>query len=139
MCTLSIIPLADAGWRAVFNRDEQRTRAAARAPEQRQLGDRRGLFPIDPSSDGTWIGINDAGLFLALLNLNISQADSWQRSGVASPSVSRGTIIPDLLQAANLAEIRQRLKALPLARMPHFQLVLVAGRRVVFGPGTARP
>ena len=70
MCTLTILPLGGASTRLAFNRDEQRTRPAALPPQVRQFGGRTALMPVDPVSDGTWLAVNDAGLVLALHNVN---------------------------------------------------------------------
>jgi transport and Golgi organization protein 2 len=104
MCTVSLVPLAD-GVRMVCNRDEQRSRPAAHPPRVRLTGNRSALYPVDPASGGTWIGVNDAGLALALLNRN--------RAGDARVAGrSRGTLIPELLAVGTVAEIRRRLRRL---------------------------
>ena len=104
MCTVSLVPLAD-GARMVCNRDEQRGRPAAHPPRVRRAGNRAAVYPVDPVSGGTWIGVNDAGLALALLNR--------YRPGDTRVAVrSRGTLIPELLAVGTIAEIRRRLTRL---------------------------
>ena len=75
MCTVTALPaalLASASdsllLRVVCNRDEHLTRAPALPPTVWAAGARRALMPIDPSSGGTWIAANDAGLVFAVLN-----------------------------------------------------------------------
>jgi hypothetical protein len=90
MCTLTILPTAH-GFRLGFNRDESRTRPPALPPELRRFGPRQALLPIDPVSGGTWIGVNDAGLVLALMNV--------YSTGPITKTFprSRGVLIPALL------------------------------------------
>ena len=104
MCTVSLVPLAD-GVRLACNRDEQRSRPVAHPPRVWRAGNRAAVYPVDPVSGGTWIGVNDAGLALALLNRN--------RSGDARVAGrSRGTLIPELLAVGTVAETRRRLARL---------------------------
>lgn len=122
MCTLSIIPLG-AGYRAVVNRDESRTRAEALAPRWRALagpGARKAIWPTDPAGGGTWVGANDAGLMLALLNYNPVPADR-ARPG----SQSRGAVIPMLIGAETPAQVVQGLKRIALSDFAPFRLVAV--------------
>src|SRR5688572_26484109 len=93
MCTVSVIALpgVDGGFRLACNRDELLTRPAALPPEVRMFRERRGAMPIDPTSGGTWIAVNDAGLAVALLNVNRRGPQKF------SDRTSRGRIIPSLL------------------------------------------
>ncbi len=68
MCTLTVIPLASSGVQLAFNRDE--SRAAGLPPRARRFGHRTAVLPTDPASGGTWLAVNDAGLALAVLNVN---------------------------------------------------------------------
>jgi hypothetical protein len=78
MCTLTIFPLGNGHHRLAFNRDEARSRSAATPPRWGCYGDREALLPIDPAGRGTWIAVNDAGLAMALLNVN---RNPWRRAG----------------------------------------------------------
>ena len=97
MCTLTVVPTS-AGARLAFNRDEQRTRPPALAPVRQRFGAREAILPIDASSKGTWLAVNDAGLALAILNVN--PATSTARH----PRRSRGDVIPLLLDKCCPAE-----------------------------------
>ena len=119
MCTLTIIPRAESGWRLAFNRDESRARPAALPPRRRQFGGRMALLPTDPASGGTWLAVNDAGLVLALLNVNPPEPP--RRHSAAT----RGLIIPALLGCESLAEVRARLDRLFVIRYAPFHLVAV--------------
>ncbi len=121
MCTLSVfrgsdgLGTAPAGGvllRVLVNRDEQRSRPASRPPEVRRTGARLSVFPIDPASDGTWIGINDSGLVVALLNATLLlQIPGASRSPVRPGLQSRGLLVPmvlgeDTIEGAVAAALR---------------------------------
>lgn len=117
MCTLSFAP-ADGGFLLAMNRDEQRTRPRAAAPSIHTLGEQKALFPSEPSG-GTWIGINESGLCLALIN--------WysrpQLPGAGA--FSRGNIIPELLSRGTWEKAEHALLALPLPRLQPFRLFMM--------------
>lgn len=98
MCTVSIIRLPGDVIRLACNRDEQRSRQPALPPRVVWCGRRRAIMPIDPTGGGTWIAANDAGLVMALLNVN----SPLVRAGPAP--VSRGRIIPSLMGHASVSE-----------------------------------
>lgn len=119
MCTVSVIEVSDGGgagggYRLVSNRDEQRSRPAAEFPFR---WGRQGIGPFDPVGGGTWVAARP-GLTLCLLNYNL----------VAKPkapprAISRGRIIPLLIDCPTLSEVRIGLEALHLARYSPFRLV----------------
>lgn len=128
MCTVTVIPLgpADAPWstrRMACNRDESRRRAPALPPVRRTFADREALFPVDPASDGTWAAVNDAGLMLTLLNYNPQNVDNTYAADAARRS--RGTIIPAVLAANNVAGVRATVSELVAADFAMFRLVAV--------------
>jgi hypothetical protein len=126
MCTVSVIELprwSGGGFRLACNRDELLTRPVARPPEIRLLGDRRAVTPIDPTSDGTWVGVNDAGVALALLNVN-------RRDGLTfGERSSRGRIIPSLLHGDNADHVFNAAAQIDPQRYPPFRLVIIVGLR----------
>ena len=67
MCTVSWL-VNTGGYQIFFNRDEQRNRGQALAPQGFQEQDTNVLMPIDPDGGGSWISVNDHGLSLCLLN-----------------------------------------------------------------------
>src|SRR3954464_5165969 len=97
MCTVSIVPVPD-GCRLVCNRDERRTRAAAHPPRAFPTDVSWATYPQDPVSGGTWIGVNDDGLIVALLNRTAARIESCR-----SPQ-SRGSIVPMLLACPSIAQ-----------------------------------
>jgi hypothetical protein len=85
------------------------------------------VLPVDPTSGGTWIAVNDAGLALALLNVN-------SRNGIAAPPaapLSRGNIIPALLHAQTPLAAAFSALDLDAAHYAPFRLVLVNRREGV--------
>ncbi len=125
MCTVTILPLKS-GVRLAMNRDESPLRGAALPPRSVTAGNGRALMPIDPVSGGTWIAVTDAGLILTLLNVYTAPRDPL----APTPRVSRGTIIPRLLDAENLDEAFSRTQDLDAAEYAAFRLVLADRRRV---------
>lgn len=123
MCTVTIIPTGG-GLRMACNRDESRTRAAARLPEVRTFGPRRAIMPVDPVSDGTWIAVNDAGLALTLLNAYPRPArELW--AAAEALLLSRGLIIPSLLHLDSVAAAVDAVRHLDARQYPPFRLVLM--------------
>lgn len=122
MCTVSVVP-TPGGFRLACNRDEQRARAAAEPPKHRRAGALDALWPIDPESQGSWIGINEAGLAATLLNR------TGPRHRPSAGAVSRGTIIPRLLQHDSLEHALGAALALAARRFQPFTLLLVGGAR----------
>ena len=99
MCTVSILPL-DRGYRLMCNRDELITRPVAQAPVRTMVAGVDAIFPVDPPSGGTWLGVNDAGLTVALL----TRTSPYVVSGPGRTS-SRGEIVPRLLGAPDLSRL----------------------------------
>jgi hypothetical protein len=126
MCTVTIVPLrlADgpAGFRLASNRDELRSRPPARPPAVYPVGEGWAGMPIDPQGGGTWIGINDRGLAMTLLN-------AGDREGGPPPSSarSRGLVIPALLASTSIAETRRAVRALDAEAYRPFRLVVTDG------------
>lgn len=129
MCTVTVLALpsnpqdhaADGmRLRVVCNRDELRTRAAALPPVLRSFGVRQAILPIDATAGGTWIAANDAGLILALLNVNAQPA-----MAKGAVRLSRSTIIPSLLHCATLAGALHASARIQASQFPPFRLVLI--------------
>jgi Transport and Golgi organisation 2 len=108
--------------RVAHNRDERLTRAAALPPTMSVAGSRRVLMPIDPESGGTWIAANDAGVVFALLNAN--PGASLQTTSLSAPLLSRGTIIPSLVESATVSEALARAEQIRVERYAPFRLLL---------------
>ena len=120
MCSVSFLPHSR-GFYVGMNRDESLQRPAAHPPERFTRGERRALYPTEPTG-GSWVGVNDAGLTLALIN--------WyaipREPGIGR--VSRGIVVPSLLAATSVEEVRAAIVAVPKQDMAPFRLLAFAPR-----------
>lgn len=125
MCTVTIIPLGEpgAGYRLVFNRDEQRSRPEALPPRETPLADgRRVVAPVDPESGGTWIAACSDGLTMAVTNVNPRPAPVLPPREMLR---SRGSIIPALIGARGAGEAIREIAGAPLDLFAPFRLLAV--------------
>ena len=120
MCTISFVPNPQ-GFYLGMNRDESLLRAVALPPEMHRTGSRASIYPREPGG-GTWIGVNDVGLALALINWHVIPAQREIRV------ISRGLVVKALLAAENIAQSYSALNAVPLHQMPPFRLIAIALR-----------
>ncbi len=137
MCTLTLMRCENAtgpALRVECNRDESRLRPPARSPEVRTAGHRRIVMPVDPVSDGTWIGANDAPLVAVLINVYARSLTRDELIALAQrdpPPPSRGRIVPHVLAGGTVDEALARAQQLDLKRYDPFRLVVAdAGRYV---------
>lgn len=136
MCTVTIVPLTDdrvrrRGLRLACNRDESRLRPPAAPPVIRRIGDRGAILPVDPVSDGTWIGVNDAGLAATLLNVNpLTPQSAVEESKPPQGRDSRGSIVPAVLMCASVKEAVVVAGQLVPGRYSPFRLVVLDDRTV---------
>lgn len=130
MCTVSIVPTTD-GCRVVCNRDERPTRPVARPPRAWPTEVSWATYPLDPVCGGTWIGVNDDGLVVALLNRTVGQGEPC-----LSPP-SRGSIVPALLECVSIAQALNAYDALDVQRFEPFRIVMAHRSIVAVIPGDA--
>jgi hypothetical protein len=123
MCTVTLVP-HESGCRIVCNRDERRTRPTALLPDWRRAGSRNAIWPVDPEGGGTWIGANDAGVAMVLLNRGRRRVRAEE-----TRLRSRGTIIPSLLRYSRLETIVAHARRLEPAFAP-FTLLAMSGGMV---------
>ena len=83
-----------------MNRDESRARHEA-GIKAREASKVNLLFPVDGLAGGTWFGINDSGVVMALLN-------RYQAQHVRNP-ITRGKIIPNCLSRGSYNNIFEHL------------------------------
>jgi len=115
MCTVTFIARRN-GYALGMNRDEKLSRAAGLPPRLTHPNRPATLAPSEPSG-GTWIGVNDTGATLALIN--------WYSitSRVAGQTVSRGEVVKLALSSDSPALVDATLRELPLARVNPFRLI----------------
>jgi len=136
MCTVSLIRVPPTGRaaggyvRLASNRDESRQRPAALPPQIRRAGERQIVMPVDPTSDGTWIAVNDAGIAATLLNIYPRPGDPTARA--KDPNLrSRGEIIPSLLAHSTITALSDAINELDVRQYPGFRLVITDGERLL--------
>jgi hypothetical protein len=122
MCTVSIIPFGDAGFRLIGNRDERRSRPIAASPAIHRSGRHDSIFPTDPLGGGTWIGVNTAGLAIATLN-------RYDEPALEQPVslLSRGSLATRALGYGRLEDVIRFATSLSPQQFAPFRLV--AARR----------
>ncbi len=107
MCTLIALHrcFPSAHLLVAANRDEFHARPAT-GPRVHAWHGRRVIAPIDERAGGTWLGLNDAGVFVALTNRPTQSLDAARRS--------RGLLVADALghgSAGRAAEAALQLAA----------------------------
>lgn len=115
MCTVSFIP-RKTGYALAMNRDEKLTRSTGLPPTRKTVGDHVVLYPSE-SGGGTWIGLNDTGACLALINWYSVDAR------VKGDSVSRGMAVTSGSAASTRHFVDDALSTLPLRRINPFRLI----------------
>jgi hypothetical protein len=115
MCTVTFIARRN-GYALGMNRDEKLTRAAGLPPRVTQVKGRAILSPSEPNG-GTWIGVNDAGVTLALIN--------WYSiaTRVTKNAWSRGEVVRSSLPSISSTAVDESLGELPLSRVNPFRLI----------------
>ena len=118
MCTVSWLVDTD-GYQLFFNRDEQRSRSRALAPQAFQKQDSKVLMPVDPDGGGSWISVNDHGLSLCLLNF-------YQGKMPEGVLKSRGQLLKSLSDLSTQSEIATELSKINLHQYAPFTLLTLA-------------
>jgi len=117
MCTVSWTHRRG-GYRLYANRDERHTRGPARPPGVATLDGVRCVFPVDGDAGGSWLGVNQHGLGLCLLNA-YQVADTRP----AEAYESRGLLLTSLLSAEDHAAVAGRLADAALESFRGFELL----------------
>ncbi|HEV2691873.1 MAG TPA: NRDE family protein [Verrucomicrobiae bacterium] len=115
MCTVTFMARKN-GFALGMNRDEKLSRARALPPQLHSIHGRHALFPFEPGG-GTWVGVNDAGVGLALIN--------WYAisTKLTEGATSRGEVVKMALAADSMAGVGKALAMLPLGKMNAFRLI----------------
>jgi uncharacterized protein with NRDE domain len=121
MCTLivAVAPDAERALVVAANRDEALGRPAE-GPAPRRFGAARAFAPLDLEAGGTWMGLSEGGLFVALTN-------RFGRPRVPGRR-SRGRLVTEALTHPTAAEAAGWARDLDAARENGFHLV-AADRR----------
>jgi len=115
MCTVTFIARRN-GYALGMNRDEKLTRPVGLPPRRMQFNGRTILAPSEPTG-GTWIGVNDTGVTLALIN--------WYSITVrvTGKTFSRGDVVKACLCADSPASVKKIVEEQPLNRVNPFRLI----------------
>jgi hypothetical protein len=115
MCTVTFIARKH-GYALGMNRDEKLTRVQALPPAHHELNGRAALFPSEPGG-GTWIGVNEAGVTLALIN--------WYSvpARVRANPVSRGLVVRSALASDTASQLDEDLGTFASNRTNPFRLI----------------
>ena len=122
MCTVSWLHQGG-GYELLCNRDERHTRRLARPPRVRRRRGVRFITPADGDAGGSWVGVNEFGLTLCLLNRYDVPA------GSARPYTSRGRLVLGLIDCRSEVEVSRRVARMALARFRPFTLLALAAGR----------
>ena len=117
MCTFitAVAPGEQPGLFVVFNRDEMLDRPSA-PPELMRREGMRILAPRDLEAGGSWLGLNERGVFAALTNrFGLTSMDHHR---------SRGLVVFDALQFDGAAEAVQMLREMDPGRHNGFHLLV---------------
>jgi Transport and Golgi organisation 2 len=124
MCTVTVVP-DRSGVRIVHSRDELRSRRKALPPRLLQAGAHAAILPLDPDSGGAWVAATDAGMALAVLNVNERPCACRTPRGR-----SRGLIIPALLDCSTINAALAKALAWPSDKFAPHRLVLIDEREI---------
>jgi hypothetical protein len=119
MCTVSWF-FSQNEYQLMCNRDELHTRLPAKAPSIQEKAGVRFIAPIDGDAGGTWIGVNQYGVTLCLLN---RYHDPYEPVGLVT---SRGQLVMQQLGFSSLSTLRQQMTSLDLAPFKPFTLLALA-------------
>ncbi len=117
MCTLVlVVPPPGGVLQVAANRDEFLARPAD--PPQRSA-DGRWLAPRDRQGGGTWLGVNQGGLFVGVTNRSAGPRDPTRRS--------RGLLVLDALASEGARELHRRAAGLDPSAYNGFHLAYADG------------
>lgn len=132
MCTLVLAAQVLAGHPLVVvaNRDEQLDRASSPPfvwPARPSASSANSALPFvaprDDVAGGTWLGVNAAGVFVAVTNRYLGPKDDTR--------VSRGTLVTDALARGSARAIHEAMATVPASRHNGFHLVYADERDVL--------
>lgn len=125
MCTVSWLRTRE-GYELFFNRDERHTRSRAEPPTLRETRGVRFVAPTDGDCGGSWVGVNEAGLSLCILNRYEDAPESARDTAARAEYRSRGLLLTDLMDCLAVSHVRARLSGADLSRYRPFTLAALS-------------
>ena len=119
MCTVTWAREED-GYHLLCNRDEKLTRLPARPPCLEAIDGVNVIAPRDANFDGAWIGVNERGVALCLLNG--ARIASTERRPIAAVE-SRGKAVLRLASSRRVEEVFERALRLDFSAFAPFTMV----------------
>src|SRR5262249_8211042 len=86
MCTVSVVA-SRGGVRLVCNRDERVSRPVAQPPALHRTAAGVAIYPVDPESGGTWVGVTDRGFAAVLINRTVARWDHRPSPATTPPPI----------------------------------------------------
>lgn len=126
MCTVTWLR-SNHGYQLFCNRDERNSRQPALGPRQSEQNGVKYIAPVDGDHGGSWIGVNEFGLSLCLLNRYGDLEIKTKRN-----FISRGLLLLALLESANVEQIQSRINELGLDRFRPFNLLALSRQDSAF-------
>jgi hypothetical protein len=127
MCTVSWTR-QDGDYRLYCNRDEKHTRRIALPPAVRERRGVRFIAPLDGDCGGTWIGVNQFGLSLCLINRYQDEpvpADELVPAVEEANYLSRGLLLFELIDCRTRSQTQSRIGQIDLTRFRPFTLLIL--------------
>ena len=121
MCTVVFIPQKDSQYFASL-RDENTLRQKALQPRSFYTGSIKYIAPVDTMSGGTWVGVNENGNVIVLLNGGFKNHPKKDRD-----AASRGLIVKELLTDTTPVVGWELMK---LSNIEPFTLIVWAGKKL---------
>jgi hypothetical protein len=123
MCTLAWRQQKGQLW-VCFNRDEQRHRPVAEAPQLRSVGGIPCIFARDPEGGGTWFAASSKGFVIALLNNYTANEEAYSKG-----RFSRGKLVLELCGAASIDSAIDCMDGFPPGLYAPFFLFLISNTK----------
>lgn len=119
MCTLAVLrsPGADHPLVVAANRDERMDRPAESWSVRSGEKGMRYLAPLDVTAGGTWMGLNQAGVVVAITNHHTGLPPDPSRH-------SRGELVERALSLRSAVDAKDALEAIPYLRFNAFHLLV---------------
>lgn len=91
-----------------FNRDEQKTRSRAIPPQVVPTAMCNVIMPTDRDGGGTWLAVNQFGIFVGLLNLYLEQNSGPSNRAIRNTVAKNGSVTKDGLKISDEARMTSR-------------------------------